>query len=180
MKVTRKQAVKFLTALGFPKSAEWKKDKVIEMLEKTSDSVKRDDVPEDFHEFFDELDAAKPGTIEAVKGKKSDKKKESTSLVEKPAKKKLVKAAKKKAAVKKDVIPTDQFGNRVGTVSAKMNDAMMNDDREWMTIEQVAKAAGITVVQSRNCLFLARRGGWVKSKRAMVLYRIDRKSKGKS
>ena len=193
MKISKKDAVAFLVALGFKKAGEWEDEKILGRLKEAPNRIEKDKVPGDFHEIYDGLansegkvsliggaapkaekkeKPAKEKKEKAPKAEKAEKpaKAPKAEKKEKPAKEKKEKAPK---AEKKEPIERDDFGSRKGTISAKVN-AILGD--EWNDEVAIAKEAGVTLDQARGRLYYAQQEGVIECRR-LVQYRLVKKGK---
>lgn len=177
MKVTKKEVVDFLVALGFGKAVGWKPSKLKDMLLKAPNKVTEEDVPEEFGEFFTKLNQSK-GRVEFV---------EADGASEKPAvakEGKKPKAEKKSKVSAKEEAKRDAYGCRIGSISEKVNTALTkltqkSEDKEgWVTEEEIAQEAGVTLDQARGRIYYAVEEGDMESRR-LVQVRLAKKSSKK-
>jgi hypothetical protein len=190
MNINKTQLVALLVALGFTKAPDWDDKKLLDRASQLPVKVPEDDIPKEFKKLYGSIaDCPKDEeltfeggarTLKAAKGEapaksKSKKKKAAAEddapeeETEAPAKSKKKKAASTEAAPKK-THPVDEYGCRVGSISAKVN-AVITD--EWQSEEEVADAAKVTLDQARGRLYYAATGdGKVLEKRRRTEYRL--------
>ena len=188
MKLDKTQCVEMLQALGFTKADTWDDEKLKDRIGKVPQKVKEDEVPEEFEDLYSTIANSDPDDPiqwvgERGKPKKAAKKKAAKKKV---AKKKVVPPTKPKRVAKKKVakptatpkppIEKDEYGSRVGSISARVNAAIGED---WVSREDIAEACGITVEQADNRLYYCVQEGWAE-KETLTRYRLkSKKGKGK-
>lgn len=180
MKIKISQAVAFLVALGFAKAATWGQEKVQDRLSQVPEKVGTADVPEGFEDLYQSIVDSKgkvevlaeEGTADAAAGEKSAKSKKGRSRPGPTTGARIETEKTKEAKPKKKPAPPaaekDAYGCRVGTISAKVNKVLSKD---WMTEEELAEAAGVTLDQARGRLYYAAEQG-VCEHRRLVQYRL--------
>jgi len=171
IKIKMAKAVSFLIALGFKDVETWPKAKIVKALQAAPEKVKK--APKGFGRFLKELKGAKVIQLDSAEEAAPPT---SAAPAKKPAAKKKEEApAKKKVPVRKSPatngpVPRDAFGNQVGTIAATVN-AVMSD--EWMSAEEIAEKAGVTLDQARGRLY------WGKDQeafeyRSLIQFRIKK------
>jgi hypothetical protein len=170
MKITKKDAVAFLVALGFSKAATWKPGKIKERLTQAPDKVAEDDVPEGFMDLYTKLGES-GGTIELT-DTKPEKEAAETKETPMPKKEKETKKEAKKETKKAPATAArDGYGCRMGSISQKVNSVV---EGEWMTEQEIADAAKVTLDQARGRLYYAAQEGLMEHRR-LVQYRLVKK-----
>jgi len=189
MKVKLADAVALLVALGFSKAANWELSKVQKHIAQVHVKIEKDHKGLAGHEELYAGLVEADGQVEVVgeaaeaapteKASKADKKKskpekaEKSEKSEKPAKaEKAEKAEKKKSKPETngEKVERDAYGCKVGSISAKVNKVMSSD---WVTEQEVAEQAGVTLDQARGRLYFgAEEGVGLFERRRLIQYRV--------
>jgi len=184
MKVKLADAVALLVALGFSKAANWELSKVQKHIAQVHVKIEKDHKGLVGHEeLYGQLVEA-DGQVEVVgepadaapaeKASKVEKKKSKPEKAEKSAKaEKSEKSEKKKSKPESngdDKVERDAYGCKVGSISAKVNKVMGND---WVTEQEVAEQAGVTLDQARGRLYFgAEEKVGLFERRRLIQYRV--------
>jgi hypothetical protein len=200
MKISWKEAVAFFVSMGFSKAeTEWDADKMRTMLSQVPEKVKPEQVSEEYSKLYKGImDAGGKveltGIPEEGKAKKETDKPEKKQskidrAVDSAAKKKKDtadkkaksdgKATKKPAAAKKEKPAktprkVDKYGAGLNTIRAKINAQFPKD---WMSDEEIAKAAGVKRRQARIRLRRAVKGKILEVRRRIEYRLVPAKSK---
>lgn len=189
MKVKKSEAVALLKGLGFGKAGEWEDDKILGRLGQVPGHVKAEDVPKEHVALYEEL-GKNEGQIELVNDDAKDEapepKQKRTAVdraVDKAAKTKkeedmkknkskdAKKGGKEKPAKEKKAkkeVEVDAYGATVGSIRAKVNAQFSKD---WTSLDDIAKAAGVKTRQARIRLRRAVKAG-ILEKQTRVEYRL--------
>lgn len=176
MKIDREKAVAFLTALAFPKASTWDDEKLVSRLAKVTDKVKEEEVPKGFGDLYSDLLAMDGEKIELVAPKKPAVKKAVENVTVTKTKNKAAKVEaklppKKEKPADATSVERDEFGSKVGSISAKVNSALETD---WKDEETIAEEAKVTLDQARGRLYYAQQEGVIEVRR-LVQYRVVKK-----
>lgn len=185
MKLKKAEVIAMFVALGYPKAAVWEHDKLQSRVGQLPANVPPEKVPEEFKALYEQIaNSPQDESIDLVdeKGKvkrlpvvqpKVEGEKKEPKPPKPPKEPKPPKPPKppKAAKAKKEDVPRDEYGCRIGSISEKVN-AVVSEN--WISEDEVVEKTGLTLNQVRGRLYYAQADGTFEM-RKRIEYRIPPK-----